>query len=208
MHSSLPTPLTTIQKGHMQIRKSIPQSCEVRAGFVLLPDQTAYVSGELPSVSDLTGYAIAVSVPEWLTSEFKRPTPMKSRFGLVTPRDGSEPFLVLAMQSGNSQLRLLIRATSLIVQALLRDSAERCRLKLVLRVDGPSNDHVLTLGPQDLRSSWLDDVLRQTIQAKCNESTMWGALEAFSRIDEVPSLIPGHPVSKAVTAVIARALAI
>lgn len=192
----------------MQSRKSIPQSCEVRAGFVLFPDQTAYVSAELPSVRDLTGYAIAVSVPEWLISKFERATPMKSRFGLVTPRDGSEPFLVLAMQCGNAQLRLLIRTTSLIVQALLRDSAERCRLKLVLRVDGPSNDHVLTLGPQDLRSNWLEDVLRQTVQAKCNESTMWGALEAFSRIDEVPSLIQGHNVSQAVTAVIAHALPI
>lgn len=112
---------------------------QLRRARVLTPQESAEASSYLPGAPTLNGHSLTVAVPQWLVAQLENDqVPRRQQFGLLTTQDNENPVFMLAVQAGQTQLRLLMHMNHAGVQALLRDAWSRGQLNVLLDIEHSS----------------------------------------------------------------------
>lgn len=176
---------------------------QLRIGRVLTPPESRAASSHLTNAPVLNGYSLTVRAPHWLVAQLENDSASRrQQFGLLTTQGQQDPVFLLVVQSGSTQLRLLMHLNAANVQALLRDAWSRGRLNVLLDVEHRSQVSILsTLMPDEAGAlTGLLDAARDQ-PAHLARVLKLGAHHTLPRA--VPSLLAGEVVSDVVAVLVA-----
>lgn len=177
---------------------------QLRRARVLTPQESAEASSYLPGAPTLEGYSLTVAVPQWLVAQLENDqAPRRQQFGLLTTQDNDNPVFMLAVQSGSTQLRLLMHMNYAGVQALLRDAWSRGQLNVLLDIEHRSQVSILSSVMPGKTDHLLPRML-DTARDKPGQLARVLKLGAHHTLPQaVPSLLDGETVSNVVAVVVA-----
>ena len=179
---------------------------QLRIGHVLTPEQSSEAQSHLPGAPQLSGYSLNTSAPHWLVAQLEDTAVLRrQQFGLLTTQDYENPIFMVVLQSGSSQLRLLMHLNHSGVQALLRDALSRGQLNVMLDIEHGTQVSILSsLMPNDadtMLSRMLD-----AVRERPGHLPQVLKLAALHTLPEaVPSLLDGESVTDVVTVLVADA---
>jgi hypothetical protein len=168
---------------------------QLRRGRVLTPQESSEASSYLGHTPTLAGHSLLVGVPHWLVAQLENDqAPRRQQFALLTGQDQRDPVFMLIVQSGSTQLRLLMHINDAGVQALLRDSRSPGCLNVLLNLEHSTQVSILSTSIPDE----LDGVLTRALHAARVEpgqvarALVLGAQHTLPQA--MPSLLDGEAV--------------
>jgi hypothetical protein len=179
----------------------------LRLGCVLDAETTQQELRPSDGAVDIRGYCILLKVPAPFLAALDTPgTSIEQRLDVVIAARSDEHILLLVVQADAVQMRLVMPLGDPGVQEYLQDCAQRGRIRLLL-----SNEATGKLSILDLPGGFHDPKLalrliegaRKTPQ---DTKTLIALGSFLSPLDGAPSLIPGQPVTQAITVLVSKEL--
>ena len=188
----------------METTSLIGALMQLRRGRVLTPQESHQACVHLGHSPALVGNSVMAAVPQWLVAQLENDEiPRQQRLAVLTTKDKQDPVLVLVVQTGTAQLRLLMRIKFDRVQALLKDAQSQGTLHVMLFVEHVNRVSILSTPMPDDTDGLLPSMVDAT---RSQPGQFVRVLELGAQLTlpkAMPSVIDGETVLDVVAVLLA-----